>query len=220
MVVIPAFIPESRDTLLESVSQFVDVVPEIQIDLVDGVYAGNPSWPWNVHAPFEEVYSLVHTLADSFSLEIDIMALAPEAFIEPLISARVQRLVIHAGSTDHLDDILALRNLHTKIGIALRNDMPLEILEDYYDAVDFVQCMGIAEVGVQGNEFDGRVISRIAEIKAQYPALEISVDGHVTMYTLPLLKQAGATRFAVGSAILKDTHPLEAFHKIQQLAQA
>ena len=37
------------------------------------------------------------------------------------------------------------------IGIAVVNDTPLEVLETYLEAVDYVQLMGIAKVGAQGN---------------------------------------------------------------------
>jgi pentose-5-phosphate-3-epimerase len=80
--------------------------------------------------------------------------------------------------------------------------------------------MGIAHVGAQGNPFDERILSDIADIHAKLPTLPISIDGHVSMFTLPMLKNAGATRFVVGSAILHADDSIKAFTELTVLANA
>jgi ribulose-phosphate 3-epimerase len=84
---------------------------------------------------------------------------------------------------------------------------------------DYVELMGIDEIGRQGQPFDERVLQRIRDIKAKYPDLEVSIDGSVNEDTLPRLKEAGADRFVVGSAILNAENP-EAMHKkLSRLAE-
>ncbi len=218
MKIIPAIIPESKEHLRATLEKVRGVVSEVQIDLVDGVYAGKPAWPFSENV-FDECVSALSELAQSYDIELDLMVREPEKYLEQLVSV-ARRIVVHWGSTTQLEDILKLRNEKVKFGIALTNDIPLEEFYPYADQIDFVQCMGIAEAGAQGNDFDPRVLPRIREIHARYPRLEISVDGHVTMFTLSLLKDAGVTRFVSGSAIFGADNPSEAFKNMQMLVGA
>ncbi len=219
MTIVPAIIPKTKEHLLSSLGAVESVVHEVQIDIVDGVFAGEASWPFAEHTSTDETEATLRGITGSFALEVDLMVKDVDVYFD--LYARVaRRLVIHWGSTARLDELLAQRSSTLKIGIALTNDIPLEEVYPYMSQIDFVQCMGIAEVGVQGNGFDPRVLPRIKEIHETHPALEIAVDGHVTMFTLPLLKDAGATRFMAGSSIFTAPDPAHAFLSLQELANA
>lgn len=219
MKVIPAIIPESKEHLLASIALLGETAKSIQIDMVDGAYAGEASWPF-LHGGLSEVNTVFSQLVKDYEVEVDLMMQEPEVYAEYLKDI-VQRLVVHMGSTKKLDAILEYRkNTDLKIGLALDNTISLEDFYPYRDRIDFVQCMGIASIGVQGNAFDSRVLPRIREIHNLHPNLEIDVDGHVTMFTLPLLKDAGATRFISGSAIFGSENPQEAYLLLQRLADA
>ncbi len=60
--------------------------------------------------------------------------------------------------------------------------------------------MGISEIGLQGQEFDERVLDKIRDIKDVNPHILIQVDGSVNNSTIEILEQAGVERFVVGSA--------------------
>ena len=219
MIVVPAIIPTSKEHLFATLAPLRGVAKDIQIDLVDGIYAGTPSWPLSAHDSFQEMCAAITELSHDFSIEVDLMVEEPEHYVDQLIEAGASRLVIHIGSTKKLDSIVMHRN-RVKIGFAFQNKTLLEMLERFAYSIDFVQCMGIAEIGAQGNGFDDRVLPRIKDIHTRYPSLEISVDGHVTMFTLSLLKDAGATRFISGSAIFSAEDPKQAFLQMQKLAEA
>lgn len=213
--IVPAIIPESPEQLRAMVEKVADAVSEVQIDLVDGVFVpgARASWPWSSRTFLDEMYTVFADLSGKVSLEIDLMVERPERFVEELVSASVSRIVIHAGSTDMFSDILTFRP-HVRIGLAFRNDTPLDMLHAHADQIDFVQCMGIREIGVQGNPFDERVLARVAEIHARYPALEVAVDGGVTSESAPRLAAQGAVRLIAGSAIFKNPNPRRAYEDL------
>ena len=66
---------------------------------------------------------------------------------------------------------------------------------------DFVQVMGIAEIGYQGEPFAEAALGRIRELRQAFPDLVMSVDGGVSSDTIVRLVEAGAQRFVSGSAI-------------------
>jgi ribulose-phosphate 3-epimerase len=88
-----------------------------------------------------------------------------------------------------------------QLGLALNPDTPLDAILPYMEKIDFVQCMGIAKIGYQGQPFDDRVLERVNTIRIKYPNMPISIDGGVNHETAGLLKHAGATRLVAGSAI-------------------
>ena len=83
--------------------------------------------------------------------------------------------------------------------------------------VDFVQCMGIANIGFQGEEFDERVLNQIKELRSQYKELIISVDGSVNEITAPLLVKAGANRLVIGSAVMNSYDVRETIKEFENL---
>jgi ribulose-phosphate 3-epimerase len=217
-MIVPAIIPKTKDHLRSALEKCHEPITDIQIDLVDGKFAapGNPSWPWSTRTFIDEMYMAFADIGDRFALEVDMMVEEPERFIEELVSANVSRIVIHPTSTEKLDDILVFRS-HTKIGLAFTPDADLAPLHEHVADIDFVQCMGITEIGVQGNPFDARVLARITEIKTRYPHLEIAVDGGVTKATIPQLREAGATRLVSGSAIFGQGNPMRAYEELSAL---
>lgn len=219
MEVVPAIIPQSAKHLRTSVEALNGAASAIQIDLVDGKYAGSASWPFSEDGMTADALALLKELAATHAIEVDLMVEKPESLIVSLQSANVSRIVIHFGSTSSLDEILREKEA-AAIGVAIgRSDDPVS-LSPYADVIDFVQCMGIAQIGRQGEPFDDRVLAQIKEVRERYPKLPISVDGGVSMFTLPLLKAAGATRFVAGSAIFNAPDPMAAHAELSRLATA
>lgn len=213
--IIPAIIPESLEHLkatLESIAAFTN---EVQIDIVDGVFVSFTSWPYKTAG--EEV-SDMKNLIHGFSVEMDLMVENPEQVIESYLQAGVARIVVHLESVQNLNAILALKRTYDfQLGFSILNDTDISVLISAIDSADYVQLMGIAKIGSQGQPFDTRVLTRVAELKTLYPNLPVSIDGSVQSETLPLLRNVGATRFVVGSAILKNENPAEAYRTLSTL---
>jgi ribulose-phosphate 3-epimerase len=106
-----------------------------------------------------------------------------------------------------------------ELGLAINTTTPISAIEPYLDRVEFIQCMGIARIGFQGEGFDERVVEHIRAIRALRPEMPISVDGAVNFETAKRLVEAGATRLVSGSAILKSNDVREAVDTFKDLVQ-
>ena len=104
-----------------------------------------------------------------------------------------------------------------EVYLGLTANDTLEGIAAALEIVDGVQCMGIAEVGKQGQPYDERIETLIAGIHKTHPTLPIQVDGGVSAQTIPRLVEAGATRFATGSALFNGDVK-ENFTELQKLA--
>ena len=90
-----------------------------------------------------------------------------------------------------------------EIGVALNIKTPVEQIFPLANDIDFVQFMGIENVGFQGQEFDDQVLEKISDLRQGYPNIAISIDGGVSLDTAPDLISAGATRLISGSAVFE-----------------
>lgn len=215
--IIPAVMPTNTTDLQSKLAQVAGHVPVAQIDVMDGKFVENVSWPYTEDEEyFREILNEDAGLPywDQFDFEVDLMIVRPEEVIDDWITAGVRRIVVHQESTDNLEKILTnFRARFPKseqpdvfdceIGIAQNIDTPTEDLFPYLNQVDFVQFMGIDVIGEQGNEFDESVLDKIRALREHAPGIIISVDGGVSLETAPGLIAAGVNRLVVGSAIFK-----------------
>lgn len=212
--IVPAIIPTSKKNLDETLQLVSPFTREVQVDIVDGEFVPFTSWPYDEKGSVQELKEYT----DNFLIEVDLMLNNPEEVIMNYVETKVRRIVIHLESTTKLSDIIAIRKEYDfKLGLSINNDTPLEVLLENIDSADYVQLMGIAKIGSQGQPFDIRVLERIQELKKRYPNLLISIDGSVNFDTVSKLAHAGADRCVSGSAILKHENPYEAFNSLVSL---
>lgn len=212
--IIPAIIPASLEDLatnLEIISHFSQ---EVQIDIVDGKFVPFKSWPYTE----KKVVKGLAPLIENFIVEVDCMVNEPEDIILGFIQAGARRIVVHLECVLNLPKIIELKTkTEFELGFSIGNGTDLHALTSVLHMADYVQLMGIADIGSQGQPFDSRVLSRIKELKTMYPAIQISIDGSVNKETLPQLIEAGADRFVAGSSILSAEDPKSAYKALVAL---
>lgn len=213
--IIPAIIPQSLTHLSEMLARVESFTHEVQLDIVDGVFAPVASWPYTENTPVPQGLS---ACIKNFDVELDLMVHEPEQVLESYLRAGVKRVVIHLESTKNINRIIALKDIYDfELGFSINNDTSIEVLTSVIQYATYVQCMGIKDIGVQGNAFDERVLERIKDLKKAYPRVLISIDGSVNNQTIVRLYKAGVERFVSGSAILGHHNPHEAYKTLSAL---
>jgi len=222
MEIIPAIIPQSFEDLEEKLSLVRGVVPVVQIDITDGKFVSDRSWPYNKDdgEGFDKIKKGEIGLPfwQDFYFEADLMIENPETQIEDFVFAGFSRLVVHLESTNKMDEIIAMaRELDVEIGIAINIDTSNEVLEEYIDKIDFVQFMGIKKIGFQGEEFDAEVVNKISSLRQKHPDNIITIDGGVSLKNATHLLSAGAERLVSGSAIFESGDTVDAVEKFKAI---
>ncbi len=224
--VIPAILPASYEELDAALLQMEHVAPLVQVDVIDGVYVQNKTWPYTDRVLFIEMLSEEKKHLpprEGFGFEFDLMVKTPLDAVHAFIHQGATRLVLHSDSDALLETLNELQPLCKKkpelqVGIALPSNAVSSDLRRFTGKYSYVQVMGIEHVGYQGQVFDPNVLSLITELRQEFPTLSIQVDGGVSKETLPRLIAAGATRLVVGSAIFKSTDPAAAYKELYALA--
>jgi len=215
--IIPAILPKSFTELTLGLEQVAGLVPYVQIDILDGKFTPERTWP-NIGAPDPDFVKIIREeegfpLWDEIDFEVDLMVADPEEEFQRWVSAGAKRLIPHFESFKTPETAKAFAEkfqsqyggdgsfLALELGMAINIDTPIEVLEPLIEHIQFVQCMGIAKIGYQKQPFDERVLEKVKSIREKYPELTISIDGGVNLETAPKLLDAGADRLVVGSAI-------------------
>ena len=208
----PAILEQSFDGVKGAVSRVSGAVGAVQIDIVDGLYAPHVTWPFTALSDADASkisdtnkdligeLECLHVLKTSF--ELDLMIQNPEDTLGLWLITDAARLIIHRVSTEYLTHCInRIKGDEREVYVGLTSDDTPESIEPIIDLIDGVQCMGIAHIGKQGEPYDERVEKLIVGVRNAYPDLPIQIDGGVSVQTIPRLVEAGATRFAVGSAL-------------------
>lgn len=230
-IVIPAVLPSSRAELLSALDRFASIpsVDTVQIDVVDGRFAAPASWPYNSPTELESYARSGRFLPhlDRISYEIDLMCLDAEAAAAHWLALGAFRLTFHAESVPDLRRLLeSVRSRYAgavsveplvSLGLALNLGSDLALIEPFRDQISYVQIMGIAKIGRQGQPFDERALEKVRILRERLPNLSIQVDGGVSLERARELLALGVSRLVVGSAILRAENPAKAVAAFEAL---
>lgn len=217
--IIPAIMPDTYEDFEMKASRIRGLVSLAQIDIMDGAFVRSKSWPYSEGGTKREPHFVAlmaqdegMPLWDYLDYEIDLMIGEPEKHIDEWLPLGASRYIFHIESIkdeqmfwshdmwrEGARDIGGEKVV--EIGLAINPDTSINVLERHIEKIDFVQCMGIAKIGYQGQPFDERVLTQVNQLRVKYPNLKISVDGGVNMDTVKLLANAGANRLVAGSAV-------------------
>ena len=224
--IIPAIMPKTTEELDSAVSLVRGAVDYVQVDVMDGKFVPDQSWPFpNFEieiAPFLNEDKGLPFWSD-INYEFDLMIQTPEKFVEKFIGIGGGRIIIHYESADKekiWEAVRKTQDMNTEVGLAIDTTTQNEVLDEFLtdeNPIDFVQFMGIAKIGYQGEPFDERVIPKIKALRVKYPDIMISVDGGVGFKSAPLLREAGANRLVSGSAIFGSGDSREAIRELGTL---
>ena len=207
--IIPAIMPKTYEELESLTERIAPYVDHVQFDIMDGDFVSDATWPFqNPDDVFFE--GIVHEeddlpYADTLSYELDLMVREPAELLAQWKAMKPQSIIIHAASCDNvietLQDFQVMRDEDTALGLSMPHGTTYAQMAQHIPYIDIVQCMGIKEIGKQGEPFASAVLDQIQLMRKHFPHIIISVDGSVNKETITDLKDAGAQRFVVGSAI-------------------
>ena len=217
MKIIPAILPLRYYDIKNGVEKIYGSANTVQIDFVDGHFATNRTWWFNnknedtLAAFLSEEEGLPHW--EDMNYEFDLMVKDPIDHMEIFIALGPSKIIFHLEALEqekmlaYLESLPEIVRSTIAFGIAIGVETDPALVAPYIPYIDTIQCMGIANVGFQGQSFDLRAIEQIKRAHSLYPDKTISVDGAVSLVNAQALAEAGATALVVGSAIFQSSDP-------------
>lgn len=215
--------PKSFADITERVERARTLVEYVQIDICDGEFVETKTWPF-----FDKDKQSVRELldgeirlpfSDKVKYEFDLMVRRPEMDLKKYVKLGASRLIIHANSIENKELFLEeVSNLGVEWGIAFLTTDDLDSWREEILKADFVQLMGIENIGYQGQPFDPRVLDQVKRVREIRPDVIISIDGGVSLETARELGLAGATRLVSGSTVFGSNAPEVAIEDLKRIS--
>ncbi len=216
--VVPAVLPftgrEFDDTLALYAS--LPTVARVQIDVVDGHFAAPASWPYNAPKDLRDRIARTEMLPylDRIEYEIDLMCFDAVHASAQWLALGATRLTFHAESVTSLPHFLADARKQfghiVSFGLALNIASELSLIEHSLAEISYVQFMGIARIGRQGQPFDSRVLEKIRAFHTRHQEIAMQVDGGVSLDSAKKLLALNVSHLVIGSGILRAGDPAAA----------
>ncbi len=186
----------------------------LHFDMMDGDFVPNISFGMPV---IQSVRKDNHCFFD-----VHMMVSEPGRYIDAVADAGADGITVHQEACTHLDRTLQqIRERGLKAGVALNPATPISTLDCVLPMLDLVLIMSV-NPGFGGQKLIPYTIEKIRALRKQTDALglalNIGIDGGVTLDNVQEIKDAGANFFIAGSAVFKPRERMaenvKAFHAI------
>ncbi len=175
----------------------------IHVDVMDGQFVPNLTFGTRIIEAVRKCTTL--------PVDVHMMVIRPETYLEDFVSAGATGLTIHAEATAHAQRTLShIRALGCRAGMALNPATPLDVLREIARDVDLVLIMTV-NPGFGGQAFIPASLDKIDRTRRMLDELrcaaDLEVDGGVSRETITACRRAGADAFVAGNAIFKAADP-------------
>lgn len=184
----------------------------IHVDVMDGQFVPNITLGPNIVSAIRPVTKL--------PLDVHLMIVQPENFIEAFAKAGSDIITVHAESTPHIHRaVQMIKSFGVKAGVVINPGTPISAIQHVLDMVDQVLIMTV-NPGFGGQSFIEDSLNKIAalvEIRENFNwHFDIEVDGGINTETAQRCKEAGANVFVAGSFIYDAEVPTDRLKALQE----
>jgi ribulose-phosphate 3-epimerase len=156
-------------------------------------------------------------------LDVHLMIVEPERYLEDFARAGADALTVHAEACVHLHrTIQQIRGLGKRPGVALNPHTSLQVLDVVLPDLSLVLIMTV-NPGFGGQAFIPAVVPKIRALRDEIDRrgldVEIYVDGGVAPDTAATVAEAGATVLVAGAAVFGKPDYAQAIRDIRTAAE-
>ena len=197
LILSPSLLSADFARLADEVADVAPKVPWLHVDVMDGHYVPNIT----LGPP---VVRSLRAATDRF-LDCHLMIADPRTYAPQFIEAGAESVCFHPEVDD--DPVSIVHQLHemgAHVGVALKPQLPLSLVEELLPHVDMLLVMSV-EPGFGGQSFMPEVLPKVAEAarwRRDHGAdFRIEMDGGIKLGTIGSGVAAGADTMVAGSAI-------------------
>lgn len=185
----------------------------LHFDVMDGVFVPNISFGF-------PVIEAIKKHCKKF-LDVHIMIVEPEKYVERFANAGADMLTFHFEATADPHKVIdMIRATGIKVGITINPDIAVEKLEPFIEKVDMVLLMSVF-AGFGGQKFIEETYERIDKlrtmIESKNPNCLIEIDGGVGPENAAKLFAHGVNVLVAGSSVFNTPDPKKRIEELLAL---
>lgn len=183
----------------------------IHLDVMDGHFVPNIT----IGAPVIKALKSVCNVP----FDVHLMISEPLKYIEDFADAGAELICFHIESeSDTQNTIDKIIACGCKAALAVKPNTSIDTVYPFMDKLSMVLVMTV-EPGFGGQSFIADMMPKIEKLRADYPDVDIQVDGGINAETIKLCAKAGANVFVAGSAVFKSEDPAETISLLKRNAR-
>jgi ribulose-phosphate 3-epimerase len=194
LLITPSILSADLRHLQEEIASIEPYADWLQIDVMDGRFVPNTTFP----------IETVRGIETRLPLDIHLMVEDPVRYAAEFLTLQPKNITFHAEVVKDTNSrralIEAIREGGATAGIAINPPTPLSSIDDILGKVDLLLVMSV-NPGFGGQGFIDSVLSKVREARKRFPKLMIQMDGGIDARTAPLCVRAGANNLVAGSFI-------------------
>ena len=172
----------------------------IHIDVMDGHFVPNLTIG-------PEVIKKLRPLTNK-TFDVHLMISPVDNFINDFAAAGADIITFHPEATKNTSKTIELiKAKNKKVGISLKPNSKIELIEKYLSEIDLVLIMSV-EPGFGGQKFMPEVLEKTKKLKEildrEDLKVDIEIDGGINFENCALAKEAGANILVSGSTIFNE----------------
>ena len=174
----------------------------IHIDVMDGHFVPNLTIGPDV---IKKLRPLTKKIFD-----VHLMISPVDKFIKDFANAGADIITFHPEATSDINKTIGLiKKEGKKVGISLKPNSKIELIEKYLKDLDLILIMSV-EPGFGGQKFMPKVLDKTKKIyeiiKNKNLNIDIEIDGGINFDNCKKAKEAGANILVSGSTIFKENN--------------
>ena len=171
----------------------------LHIDVMDGTFVPSISFGLPLISSIRKNTDLI--------FDVHLMVTEPERFVDQFADAGADIITVHYEACTHLNRTLKhIKERGIKAGVALNPATIPDNLRYLYDYIDMILVMSV-NPGFGGQEFIPETLDKLREVrklvKESGRAIDIEVDGGITLDNVSEILNAGANVIVSGSSVFK-----------------
>ena len=173
----------------------------IHIDVMDGTFVPNITFGPLLVKTIQKITNI--------PLDVHLMIINPEKYVEQFIDSGASYLTIHQEATLHLHrTIEMIKKLGAKAGVSLNPATTLSTLDEILQYLDLVLIMSV-NPGFGGQTFIESSLQKISKLKKMISSNKlntlIEVDGGINLENVEKVVKAGTDILVIGNSIFSST---------------
>ncbi|MEK7557173.1 MAG: hypothetical protein AAB538_04310 [Patescibacteria group bacterium] len=213
--IVPAILRKTWEGIEEDWKKIYKLPDHIQIDITDGVFAGDGT--------FRDIKRFKR-LPESSKVELHMMVHTPGNFVDDIIDLNPARVVFHLEAFEGTNGVKFVyetlrEKTQSQLALAVNPESPNQRLEEQLTLLDYVLFMGY-NPGFANQPINPIVYNKIGQFYDKHPGIPIAVDGGVKKESVPDYVRAGATILCANTSIFGQGDPRENYEQLRLLANS
>lgn len=172
---------------------------ELHIDVMDGVFVPSISFGMPVIQSIRG--------ASTLFFDVHLMITEPMRYLEEFVKCGADGITVHAEACNDLKEtVLKVKELGVRVGVSVKPDTPISVLEEVEQLVDRVLVMTV-EPGFGGQKLIPSCVEKVRSLAKHRTAIsakfDIQVDGGIGLSNVKSVAEAGAEVFVAGTAVFR-----------------